>query len=292
MAAIGLRPQDAGFGLELSSQEWDSIIRGPLVAASAVLSLDNVNVHDISGPLHLPTMDVPLDADTAFLAAGEEITPTQATTNEVVLMPRELKALKCIVLISNESVRSEAGSALGAAQEIITERLRQIVDVALLAGNSGAGITGLIPLAGTTIDASDVVLYPVDTRGLDVFTDALTASLDASASPDTWIINTQTLGKVLKMKDSLGRPLLQPNPTMATSDMLLGRAVVPTPNAPVGTCTLIDSSQVHVAMDVDGNALILNERYAEFDSIGLRIVSRFDIQVINKPGVVVVHNIT
>jgi HK97 family phage major capsid protein len=103
---------------------------------------------------------------------------------------------------------------------------------------------------------------------------------------------TQTLGHVMKMKDSLGRPLLQANPSQTTSDMLLGRAVVVTPNAPVGTVTLIDSSQVHVAMDIDGNALILNERYAEFDSIGLRVVSRFDVQVINRTGVVVVDNLT
>lgn len=288
----GLRPQSAGFGYELTAEEWDSLIRGPLIASSAILSLDGVNVHDISGPLHLPTMDVPLDADTAFLAAGDEITPTQATSNEVVLMPRGLKALKCIILISNETIRGEAGDALGAAQTIIGERLKQIVDVALFAGNSGAGITGLIPLAGTIIDSSDLTLYPIESRGLDVFTDALVASLDASANPDTWLINTQTLGKVMKFKDSLGRPLLQANPSQATSDMLLGRAVVATPNAPVGTVTLIDSSQVHVAMDVDGNALILNERYAEFDSIGLRVVSRFDIQVINKAGVVVVNNLT
>jgi hypothetical protein len=45
-------------------------------------------------------------------------------------------------------------------------------------------------------------------------------------------------------------------------------------------------------MDVDGNALTLNERYAEFDSIGLRVVSRFDIQVINKARVVVIDNLT
>ena len=140
--AVGLRPQDAGFGFELTAEEWDSLIRGPLIASSAVLSLEGVNVHEISGPLHLPTMDVPLDASTAFLAAGAEITPTQATTDEVVLMARGLKALKCIVLISNESIRSEAGSALGAAQTIISERLKQIVDVALLTGDSGAGITG------------------------------------------------------------------------------------------------------------------------------------------------------
>ena len=96
----------------------------------------------------------------------------------------------------------------------------------------------------------------------------------------------------MKYKDSLGRPLLQPDPSQASAGLIHGHSVVPTPNAPVGTCTLIDSSQVHIAMDVDGNALILNERYAEFDSIGLRIVSRFDIAVINAKGVVVVENIT
>jgi hypothetical protein len=50
----------------------------------------------------------------------------------------------------------------------------------------------------------------------------------------------------------------------------------------------VDGSQVHVGIDVEGEALILQERYAEFDSIGLRIVSRFDITVINAPGVVAI----
>ena len=43
----------------------------------------------------------------------------------VVLMARGLKALKSIIVLSNESLRSEAGNALGAAQDIITERLHR-----------------------------------------------------------------------------------------------------------------------------------------------------------------------
>lgn len=84
-----------------------------------------------------------------------------------------------------------------------------------------------------------------------MFTDSLIDELNAAARPDTWIVNTRTPGVLMKEKDTLGRPLLQPNPSQAGGDMLLDRPVVPTPNVTQGTATLIDSSQVHVGMDVD-----------------------------------------
>ncbi|MGI8847928.1 MAG: phage major capsid protein [Candidatus Dormibacteria bacterium] len=282
-----LVPQTSGFGYQLTAEEWDAIIYSPLVGDSAVLSLESIHSHSISGPLHLPTLDVPVNPTTAFHAAGDEIIPVAATTNEVVLFPRGLKGLKIIVLISNETIRSAAADPLSAATEIITKRLTKVVDTALLAGNSGAGITGLLPLAGTTIDASNTTVYPSGS-GLNVFTDALTTSLDAAADPDVWLVNTRTLGVLMKQKDSLGRSLLVPNPSQQSTDMLLSRPVVPTPNMPLGTAALIDSSQVHLGVDLEGQALVLAERYAEFDAIGLRVVSRFDVQVINSPGVVVI----
>jgi HK97 family phage major capsid protein len=274
-----LSPGAVGVGLELTPEEWDTIIYQPLIAGSALMSLDGVTLHQSFVPLHLPAIATDPLGDGAWRGPNELITPTDLSTSEVVLLPRGLKAVKVIVVLSNETVRSSGG--LGAAQVLITARLVEAIDKALLCGSSAAGITGLVASAGTTIAHST---EPV----LDDFFDALTDAEDASASPRVWLVNTRTLGAIRKIRDTLGHPLLAPNPAQVGGDMLLGRPVVPTPHMTLGTAVLIDPASVHVGVDLDGRADLLMERYAEYDQTGLRIVSRFDVKVINAKGLVAI----
>jgi HK97 family phage major capsid protein len=274
-----LSPGAAGVGLELSPEEWENVVYQPLVAGSALMSLDGVTLHQSYVPLHLPSIAVDPLGDGAWRGPNELITPTDLSTSEVVLLPRGLKAVKVIVVLSNETVRSSGG--LGAAQVLITARLVEVIDHALLCGSSAAGITGLVASAGTTIAHST---EPV----LDDFFDALTDAEDASASPRAWIINTRTLGSLRKIRDTLGHPLLAPNPAQVGGDMLLGRPVVATPHMTLGTALLIDPASVHIGVDLDGRADLLLELYAATDATGLRVVSRWDVKVINPAGLVAI----
>jgi HK97 family phage major capsid protein len=58
------------------------------------------------------------------------------------------------------------------------------------------------------------------------------------------------------------------------------------------TIILADMSQVTVGRDLDISVVLLEERYADFDQIGIRVTARFDIAPLNAEGVVVLRGVT
>ena len=120
---------------------------------------------------------------TLFRAPLEAVSEFEGATSELVLMGRTLKALKVIVKISNESMRSS--EALIASQQTIVNLLRKQVDTALLNGNAGANITGLIPSAGTPVKHSRFVTDGATNTNTTVTsaTAAFTAPTSARSSP-------------------------------------------------------------------------------------------------------------
>ena len=223
-------------------------------------------------------------------------------------------------------------------------QIRKAVDNALLQGNATAGITGLIPQAGTTIkhsrfvadgdttststtvtsataaftsadvgsfvtgagipagatiasvtNATTVVISAAATATAtgvtltittnyavyDRLVDALTAAQDAYADPKFWIINSQTIGVLRKLKDTQGHPLLSPDTTQQGAEMILGRTVLPAPTAalPHGVAMLVDPRTIHVAVDLMGYLRIALEAFISNDQVGLLVVSRFDAGV-------------
>jgi hypothetical protein len=147
MAAFS--PAVLGAGSELTAEEWLSIVVTPLQADSVIMSLPGVNSFQTEHPTHIPRMTEPAVDSTIWAAPNAAVAEFEGGTSELVLMGRSLKALKVMVRISNESMRSS--EALTASQMTIVNLLRKQVDAALLQGNAGANITGLIPQAGTTI---------------------------------------------------------------------------------------------------------------------------------------------
>ncbi|MFN2490271.1 MAG: hypothetical protein ABR529_11155 [Actinomycetota bacterium] len=51
-------------------------------------------------------------------------------------------------------------------------------------------------------------------------------------------------------------------------------------------------SQVAVGRDLDVTVNILGETFADYDQIGIRVVTRMDIAPLNPKGVVVLKNVT
>lgn len=147
MAAFS--PAVLGAGSELTADEWLDIVVTPLQADSVIMSMPGVNSFQTDQPTHIPVMHEPTVDSTIWSAPNGLVAEFEGGTAEVVLMGRALHALKIMVRISNESMRSS--EALTASQITIVNLLRKQVDIALFQGNSGAGITGLIPQAGTTI---------------------------------------------------------------------------------------------------------------------------------------------
>jgi hypothetical protein len=352
-----LAPQTAGHGLELSPAEWADQIFTPLQNASAIMSLPGVQLHDSYGPLTLPRMSAaPLD-DTAWVAPDAAVPEVNLSTGGAVLLPRSVKALKCIPRISAETIRSSVDGPLNAAHDVIIIEMVKRIDPALISGNVASGIAGLISQsvalnartvadavlnstttvtsataaftaadvaatvtgtgipagasiasvtnattvvlsAAATATATGVTITITDTgASFDLLQDALTTALDHWARPDSWLINTRTLGALHKVKDSLGRPLLQPNMQQRSAaaedgavvhDILYGLPVYAAPSVPLGAALLIDEDQVHIGRDRDAEMRVLDQLYAGYDEYGFLIVSRWDVGLISSYGVVVV----
>ncbi len=153
MAAFS--PAVLGAGSELTPEEWLSIVVTPLEAQSVIMSMPGVNTVQTDHALHIPRMTEPAVDSTIWAAPNASVAEFEGATSELVIMDRTVKALKVMMRISNESMRSS--DALTASQLTIVNLLRKQVDAALLQGNSTAGITGLIPQAGTTVKHSRFV---------------------------------------------------------------------------------------------------------------------------------------
>ena len=54
-----------------------------------------------------------------------------------------------------------------------------------------------------------------------------------------------------------------------------------------GVAVLADMSNVAVARDVSPSVTVLTERYAEYDQVGLRVVTRYDVGLLHPEAVAV-----
>jgi predicted phage gp36 major capsid-like protein len=117
-----------------------------------IMSMPGVVQHNTDVALHIPIMREVVTDESVWVAPNGPVPEFDPSTAGLVLMGRNLLALKMIVKISNESFRSS--DALQASQVTIVNQMRKIVDKALLQGDVTAGITGLIPQAGTVIKHS------------------------------------------------------------------------------------------------------------------------------------------
>jgi hypothetical protein len=142
-------PTSVGHGSELTAEEYDTIVRTPLEAASSILSIPGVQNFHTNEPWHVPIMLEAATDETVWAAPNDPVAEFEPDTAELVLMDRGVRALKIIVRISNETLRSSIDSLAG-AQQTITNQMVKILDKAMLLGDVTAGIDGLIPAAGST----------------------------------------------------------------------------------------------------------------------------------------------
>jgi HK97 family phage major capsid protein len=290
-----LSPSVVGTGLELTPEQWENQIFLPLQNASAIMSLPGAVVHSGYGPIHLPKMSAePLD-DSAWVGPNQPVAEVNMdTSGSAVLLARGVKALKVIPRLSSETVQSSVDGPLNAAHSAIIIEMIKRIDPALISGSAAAGITGLIAQAGSST-AFDSTVSEIGIE-FDFLQDLMTLALDNWARPDSWLMNTRTLGRLHTRKDSLGRPLLTPNYLVrqntagegtVVTETLMGLPVYAAPSVPLGTVMLIDEDQVHIGRDRDAEMRILMEAFVHYDQIGFLIKSRWDIGLVNPFGVVV-----
>lgn len=266
---------------ELLADQVANLLVQPLEAASVVLS-SGVRIFDTAGVLRIPKLTG--SSAVGFIAEAQEIPSDHDTTfDELVLMPTDRKSLKTIERYTNELVRQ---SVIG-IDAVLKNRLVKVVsdklDTELLVGDgASAGITGIVNQLGVQTGVLDVT-------NADSLLDAIALASAAEVTPSRWFVNGQDFIELRKLKEATGssKYLLESDVTAGPTYQLFGIPVTPTNKLAQGKAVLADTSQIAVARDLAPSITILTERYAEFDQIGIRVVTRYDLGLLHPEAVIV-----
>ena len=181
-------------------------------------------------------------------------------------------------------------SYLGVARLDAVLKTRLVKDVSdkldnalLTGGGASDSITGLIEQDGVQTDTRD----PADP---DSLLDAIGLAVAAEVMPNRWCVNGADFTALRKVKEASGsaKYVLESDLTRDATYRLFGIPVTVTNKLDEGTAVLADMSNVAIARDLAPSVTVLNERYAEYDLVGLRIATRYDLGLLH-PEAVIVH---
>lgn len=266
---------------ELLAEQVSSLLVQPLEAASVVLS-SGPRIFDTARELRIPKL---VSGSTpTFVGEGGLIPDDGAVEfDEVKLMPSDRKSIKVILKYTSELVRQSVIGIDAVLKARLVKDVSDALDDALLQGaGTSDSILGITNQPNVTTGAFD----PTDA---DTLLDAI-ASLNAlEVTPNRWFISGADFATLRKVKETTGskRYLLEPDPSRASGTMLFGVPATVTNKLPAGQAILADMSTVAIARDVAPSVTVLNERYAEYDQVGLRVVTRYDLGLLHPEAVAV-----
>lgn len=253
----------------------------PLQAASVVLEA-GPTIIDSSAPVRVPTLeDV---GDPGWVGENELISDTDTVNfGEIELLPTERKSIKTITRVSNELIRAATQNVSTILETRLVNDVRKKLDDGLLLGTGADNtITGIFNQPGTT----KLAYNPVDP---DSYLDALAAASAAEATPTTFFVNGSDFYRLRKIKDNNGRYIMTGGPAEGVPYALHGTNVVVSNKVPAGKAALLNIKDVVVVRDVDPRVTLLNERYAEYDQVGIRVVTRYDLGLLRPSTVYILQ---
>lgn len=255
-----------------------SILVQPLEAESIFLS-SGPTLFDTSAPLSVPRLTGSEAPE--FVAENGLIPDVDITFDDLKLMPTSRKGLKSISRISNESLRASSIALDAAVQARIVGDNARVLDNALLNGTGTSDtIKGILNQTGILTDDLSLTDY-------DSFFDAVGTWMSEFVDParGQWLIHPLDWTTVRKTKDGNERYLVQANPAVGAQRTIDGIPVRITSRIAQGTVALVDFGLVAVARDLAASVTVLTERYAEYDQVGIRCVSRYDVGLLHPEGV-------
>lgn len=266
---------------ELLADQVSSLLVQPLEAASVVLS-SGPRIFDTSGVLRIPKL---VSGSTPTFVGEGGLIPDTADVDfdELVLMPTERKSIKTILKYTNELVRQSVLGIDAVLKARLVKDVSDALDNALLKGDGASDtITGFINQA----DVQEAMWDPADP---DSLMDAIGLAVAAEANPNRWFINGADFITLRKVKEATGskKYVLESDLTKDTTYRLLGIPVTVTNKLTQGQAVLADMTQVAIARDIAPSVTVLTERYAEYDQVGLRVVTRYDLGLLHPEGVIV-----
>lgn len=270
----------------LLADQVASLLVQPLEAASVVLG-SGPRIFDTASELRIPKL---VSSGTpAFVAEGGLIADTHDVEfDEVKLMPTARTSIKTILRYTNELVRQSVIGIDAVVKARLIHDVSDLLDDALLQGaGTSNSIKGITKQTGVTTGDLDVT-------DADSLLDAIAALNAKEITPNRWFLSGADFAALRKLKESStsARYLLEPDPSKQSGTTLFGIPATITNKLDAGTAILADMSTVAIARDTSPSVTVLNERYAEYDQVGLRVTCRYDIGLLHPEAVSVLTAVT
>ena len=260
-----------------------SLLVQPLEQVSTFLSAGPV-ILDSSSPVRVPRVVNGVTA--GFVAEGAQISDGDVAFDEVTLLPSTLKGLKVLVKLSNELIRTSVVGLDAVLRSRLVTDVANALDAALWDG------TGTSNTIKGVLRATGIQTGVLDLTDPDSLIDGMAAAQGNKVSPTHWVMTSSSFAAIRKIKVGTGdaRYVMDPNTIQnGTAFRLLGLPVVITDNIPAvstkARVALVDMSKVVVARDVNAEVKILDQTWGDYDSIGIRVVSRFDTALLQAKAV-------
>lgn len=275
----------------LTQEQVQAILVQPLEAASVFLA-SGPRIFDTNGsPVRVPKLGGPTSP--SWHSENEQISEVDPTFDEVTLLPNGMKSVKTLVRFSNELARQSVVALDAALRDRLVTDVAATLDTAFIASTvtDGTEPTGILSYAGRQ------TMTAVGALTLDHLHDAWGMLLAANVNMAgvRWLVRPETFTALRKLKDAGERYQLQPDPTVASGVSLLGAPVTVTPRIPATTTTsaiLADFSQIAVARDLNPTVTVLDQTFADFDQMALRVTARYDAKPLNPEAVLTLEGIT
>lgn len=276
--------------MAISTSEATSLIQDtivpmlvePLQAASVVLEA-GPTIIDSSAPVRIPTLEDSGDPD---WVGENELIPDDETANfgEIALLPTERKSIKTITRVSNELIRAATHNVSSILEARLVNDVRKKLDDGLLHGDGvDDTITGIFNQPGTT----KLVHDPADP---DSYLDALAAAAADESTANTFFVNGGDFFNLRKIKDNNGRYIMTGGPSENVPYTLHGMTVKVSNKITAGTAALLNMRDVVVVRDIATRVNLLTERYAEYDQVGIRVVTRYDLGLLRPSNVYILNS--
>lgn len=269
----------------LIQSQVSSLLVQPLEQMSTFLAAGPV-ILDSSSPVRVPRIVNGVTA--GFVAEGAQITDGDVAFDEVTLLPSTMKGLKVLVKLSNELIRTSVVGLEAVLRTRLVTDVANALDAALWDGtgtsNTVKGIFRQTGIATGVLNLSDP----------DSLIDGLATAQGNKVSPTHWVMTSSSWATLRKNKIAATgskQYLFDPNGGIAggTELRLFGLPVIVTDNIPAVSTKnrvgLVDFSKVVVARDVDAEVKILDQTWGDYDSIGIRVVSRWDTALLQAKAV-------
>lgn len=268
----------------LIEDQVSSMLVEPLEAASVVLAA-GPTVFNSSEPLRIKKLT---DGFTPGWVGENELIPDggEAAFDEISLMPTNRKSIKTITRISNELIRQAAVGVSTVLQQRIVKDVANMLDDALLNGDGlDNTVTGIINQPEITKASTPLVVDDADT-----YLDALAQAASMEVEPNRFIMNGGDFFKLRKVKDADGRYLMSENVQDGVRSYAVhGVPVTVTNKLEPGKAILANTKEIAVVRDIDPKVTILDQRYAEYDQVGIRVVTRYDLGLLRPEGVILLE---